>query len=95
MSKSLLIFGCGYVGLELAKQSLELGWSVTGFTGTPRLQKAEELRADSVIGSLQDHDWWNRISPDFDHVVNTVGAYSPLEGYQQSYLLGMQSVLGG
>jgi nucleoside-diphosphate-sugar epimerase len=94
LSKSLLIFGCGYVGLELAKQSLELGWSVTGFTrNTQTAKRAEELGANSVIGNLQDHDWWSRISPDFDHVVNTVGAYSPtLEGYQQSYLLGMQSI---
>jgi nucleoside-diphosphate-sugar epimerase len=96
LSKSLLIFGCGYVGLELAKCSLELGWSVTAFTRNLKTaEKAEQLGAKTVTGNLQDHDWWHRISPDFDHVVNSVGAFSPsLEGYKQSYLLGMQSIVG-
>jgi nucleoside-diphosphate-sugar epimerase len=84
------------VGLELAKCSLELGWSVTAFTRNLKTaEKAEQLGAKTVTGNLQDHDWWHRISPDFDHVVNSVGAFSPsLEGYKQSYLLGMQSIVG-
>ena len=96
LSNSLLIFGCGYVGLELVRQSLELGWSVTAFTRNVKTAKqAEQLGANSVIGTLQDSEWWNRISPDFDHVVNTVGAYAPtVEGYQKSYLMGMQSIVG-
>jgi nucleoside-diphosphate-sugar epimerase len=95
LSNSLLIFGCGYVGLELARQSLKLGWSVTAFTRNQQTaEKAEEIGARSVTGILQDRDWWDRLSPNYDHVVNSVGAYSPtLEGYQQSYLMGMQSII--
>lgn len=84
------------MGLELAKQSLKLGWSVTAFTrnaGTAK--KAEQLGVTAITANLQDHGWWNRIYPGFDHVVNSVGAFSPtLEGYQKSYLLGMQSIVG-
>ena len=95
LSKSLLIFGCGYVGLELARQSLELGWSVTAFTRNQQsAEKAEKIGAIPVIGILQDREWWDQLSPDYDHVVNSVGAYSPsLEGYQQSYFMGMRSVV--
>lgn len=84
------------MGLELARRSLELGWSVTAFTRNLKTaEKAEQLGAKTVTGNLQDHDWWHRISPGFDHVVNSVGAFSPsLEGYKQSYLLGMQSIAG-
>ena len=96
MSKSLLIFGCGYVGLELARNAIELGWSVTAFTrNIQTAKKAEQIGAGSIIGTLQDKDWWEQISTDFDHVVNSVGAYSPtIEGYEKSYLLGMQSIVG-
>lgn len=96
MSKSLLIFGCGYVGLELARNAIELGWSVTAFTRNVQTAKiAEQLGASSIIGTLQDSDWWVQVSTDFDHVVNSVGAYSPtIEGYEKSYLLGMQSIVG-
>ena len=95
LSRSLLIFGCGYVGLELARQSLNLGWAVTAFTrNIQAARKAEELGAKSVTGILQDREWWDQLSPEYDHVVNSVGAYTPsLEGYHQSYLLGMKSIV--
>ena len=84
------------MGLELARCSHALGWSVTAFTRNLKTaEKAQQLGAKTVTGNLQDHDWWHRISPGFDHVVNSVGAFSPsLEGYEQSYLLGMQSIVG-
>ena len=95
MSKSLLIFGCGYVGLELARQSIELGWSVTAFTRNQQTaEKAARIGAKSVTGILQDKEWWGRLSLNYDYIVNSVGAFSPsLEGYQQSYLMGMQSII--
>ncbi len=84
------------MGLELARRSLKLGWSVTAFTrNLQTAEKAEQLGAKTVAGNLQDHDWWHRISPGFDYVVNSVGAFSPsMEGYKQSYLMGMQSIVG-
>lgn len=96
MSKKLLIFGCGYVGLELARQALNFGWLVTAFTRNPQTALyAKQLGANAIVGTLQDRGWWKQISADYDYVVNSVGAFSPtIEGYKESYHKGMQSIVG-
>jgi len=95
LNDSLVIFGCGYIGLALAKECVDLGWSVTALTRNPNsARKAEELGVRPVVGNLQDSQWWSQIPTEVDHVVNCVGASSPtVEGYQQSYLQGMQSII--
>jgi nucleoside-diphosphate-sugar epimerase len=95
LSESLVIFGCGYVGLALAKECLGQGWAVTALTRNPDTAKqAEQLGASAILGNLQETQWWGKIPTGVDHVVNCVGASSPtLEGYEQSYLQGMQSIL--
>ena len=95
MNKSLVIFGCGYIGLALAKECVDLGWSVTALTRNPEsARNAEEVGAHSILGNLQDDHWWSKIPKGVDHVVNCVGASSPtVEGYQESYLQGMQSII--
>jgi nucleoside-diphosphate-sugar epimerase len=95
LNESLVIFGCGYVGLALAKECVGLGWSVTALTRNPEsARKAEVVGANTVLGNLQDDHWWSKIPTGVDHVVNCVGASSPtVEGYQESYLQGMQSII--
>jgi nucleoside-diphosphate-sugar epimerase len=96
LNKSVVIFGCGYIGLELARQCIGSGWSVTAFTrNSQTARQAEEMGARSITGTLQSDEWWSLLDGSYDHVVNCVGAASPtLEGYQQSYLDGMHSITG-
>ena len=92
----VIIFGCGYVGKEFGRTSVQLGWEVTALTRNH--DTASELRkigVRTVTGLLQSDDWWKEAEGAYDHVVNCVGAASPtLEGYQQSYLDGMHSITG-
>lgn len=96
MSNSVIIFGCGYVGMELARRCLNLGWSVSALTRNPqKVAEAKDLGLHTVQGSLHESGWWDQLPGDFDHVVNCVGAASPsIDGYRDSYLNGMHSVLG-
>ena len=96
LNKSVVIFGCGYIGLELARQCIELGWPVTAFTrNSQTARQADGMGARSLTGTLQSDKWWRLMDGPYDHVVNSVGAASPtLEGYQQSYLDGMHSITG-
>ena len=95
LNESLVIFGCGYIGLALAKECVDLGWSVIALTRNPEsARNAEEVGAHTILGNLQDDHWWSKIPTEVDHVVNCVGASSPtVEGYQESYLQGMQSII--
>ena len=65
---------------------------------TRNLQTADNLAqmgAEVHTGNLHTDSWWKEVSCRFDYVINTVGAASPtVEGYKQSYLHGMQSILG-
>lgn len=96
LKKSVIIFGCGYIGSELARVCLAQGWAVSAFTRNLQTgHNLEQMGADVHIGNLHSDSWWKEISCRFDYVVNTVGAASPtVEGYEQSYLHGMQSILG-
>ena len=92
----VIIFGCGYVGKEFARTSVQLGWEVTALTRNH--DTASDLRkigVRTVTGLLQSDDWWKEAEGAYDHVVNCVGAASPsLAGYRESYLHGMESILG-
>jgi nucleoside-diphosphate-sugar epimerase len=96
VSKSVIIFGCGFVGMELARRCLELGWSVSALTRNPqKVAEAKDLGLYTVQGNLHESGWWDELPGNFDHVVNCVGAASPsIDGYRDSYLKGMHSVLG-
>ena len=58
LNKSVVIFGCGYIGLELARQCIELGWSVTAFTrNSQTARQADGMGARSLTGTLQSDKW--------------------------------------
>jgi nucleoside-diphosphate-sugar epimerase len=82
--------------MELARRCLELGWSVSALTRNPqKVAEAKDLGLYTVQGNLHESGWWDELPGNFDHVVNCVGAASPsIDGYRDSYLKGMHSVLG-
>ena len=82
--------------MELARRSLALGWLVTALTRNPqKAAEAENLGARTILCELQSTDWWGKLSSQYDHAVNCVGAAAPsVDGYRASYLEGMHSIEG-
>lgn len=92
--KRLVVFGCGYVGAEVARQAGARGVSVTALTRDPA--KALVLRADGVevhVADLATSEWHDRIPGNADFVLNCVSSGGAgVEGYRRSYVDGMASV---
>jgi nucleoside-diphosphate-sugar epimerase len=93
--KRLVIFGCGYVGSELARQGRARGWRVTALTRNE--ERAAALHAagvETVAADLAEDGWHARIAGGADAVVNCVSSGGGgLDGYRHSYRDGMASVL--
>ncbi len=93
---SAVIFGCGYVGGELARRLVERGVRVAALTRNP--ETAGALRSmglsEVVEAELQTKDWHAALRGDYEAVVNCVSsAGGGLEGYRRSYLEGQVSIL--
>ena len=90
-----MVFGCGYVGAEAARQAVARGARVTALTRNDA--KADALRAggvEVVVAELASGDWPGRVAGGADWVLNCVSSGGGgLEGYRQSYVAGMGSVL--
>ncbi|MGJ8650417.1 MAG: NAD-dependent epimerase/dehydratase family protein [Opitutaceae bacterium] len=96
LPKSLMIFGCGYVGTALAAHCIAAGVRVGALTRNP--EKAARLRemgvAEVVVADLQASSWHEELSGEYEAIVNCVSsAGGGLEGYRQSYLAGQASIL--
>ncbi|MSU23897.1 MAG: NAD-dependent epimerase/dehydratase family protein [Opitutus sp.] len=93
--KRLVIFGCGYVGAEVARQAVARGWRVVALTRNEG--KAATLRADGievVVADLAGDAWHARIAGGADFVLDCVSSGGAgTEGYRRSYVDGMTSVL--
>ena len=93
--KRLVIFGCGYVGSAVAQAAIAAGASVEALTRNPG--KAAALRAlglaKVVVADLASSDWHGQIAGGPDFVVNCVSAGGGPDGYRQSYVVGLQSIL--
>jgi nucleoside-diphosphate-sugar epimerase len=94
--KRLVIFGCGYVGGEVARQAVERGVRVTALTRNGATAAA--LRAIGVAkvveADLASDDWHGRIAGDAEWVLNAVSSGGGgIESYRQSYVEGMRSIL--
>src|SRR5437868_4846656 len=93
--KRLVIFGCGYVGSELAREGLVRGLRVCALTRNEA--KAIALRSagvDVVLADLAADDWHARIEGGPDFAVNCVSSGGAgLAGYRRSYVDGMDSIL--
>jgi len=93
--KRLVIFGCGYVGSALAREAVGMGARVEVLTRNR--EKAATLRQQGlsrvVVAELSSSDWHSQIDRGADFVVNCVSSGGGPEGYRNSYLLGMASIL--
>lgn len=93
--KRLVVFGCGYVGGELARQARRRGLVVAALTRNPA--KASALRADgieAVEADLADEAWHAQLPGGADFVVNCVSSGGMgVAGYRHSYVDGMRSIL--
>lgn len=93
--KRLVIFGCGYIGSAVARAGVAQGAQVEALTRNS--EKAAELRGQSlakvVVAELSSSDWHSQLEGGADFVVNCVSSAGGPEGYRQSYLAGMASIL--
>jgi len=93
--KHLVIFGCGYVGSEIARQARAKGLRVTALTRNEA--KTVALRAsgvETVVADLAGDAWHGRIAGGADFVLNCVSSGGGgLDGCRRSYVDGMASVL--
>ena len=92
--KHLVIFGCGYIGGEVARQAVARGLRVTALTRNA--EKAAGLRAigvATVVAELASDGWHTEVGA-AELVLNCVSSGGGgAEAYRRSYLAGMKSVL--
>ena len=90
-----MIFGCGYVGGEVARQAVAGGLHVTALTRNAA--KVATLRAAGItiiVADLADDAWHAEIGDGVDFALNCVSAGGGgAESYRRSYLGGMKSLL--
>jgi len=94
--KRLVIFGCGYVGSAVARAAVAAGARVEALTRNPETASALRARglAAVVVADLVSNEWHNRIEGGVDFVVNCVSSGGGgADGYRQSYVEGMRSIL--
>lgn len=96
LPKSVMIFGCGYVGAALANKLLKSGVRVGALTRNA--EKAARLKAagvsEVVVEDLHSTAWHSVLTDSYEAVVNCVSsAGGGLEGYRKSYVEGQQSIL--
>jgi nucleoside-diphosphate-sugar epimerase len=91
----LVVFGCGYVGAEVARQGVARGLNVTALTRNEA--KAAVLRdegIDVVVADLASPAWHGRIAGRPEFVLNCVSSGGGGdESYRRSYVGGMASIL--
>lgn len=93
--KRCVIFGCGYVGRELARRLVETGVEVWIQSRNPEaLAAVKEVPSERhVIADLHDTDWHHRLSGHWDVAFNLVSsAGGGIDGYRLSYLEGNRSI---
>jgi nucleoside-diphosphate-sugar epimerase len=95
LGKRLVVFGCGYIGGEIARQALARGIAVVALTRNAAM--AEALRATGVeviVEDLATHSWHSKIVGSFDYLVNSVSSGGGgMEGYRRSYVGGAASIV--
>jgi len=90
-----VIFGCGYVGGEMARQALARGLRVTALTRNhAHADKLRDAGVEIVMADLASETWHSEIAGGAEFVLNTVSSGGGgVEGYRRSYVDGMRSIL--
>jgi nucleoside-diphosphate-sugar epimerase len=93
--KRLVVFGAGYVGLEVVRRAIGHGLRVKALTRNPEKAAALlSLGAEPVVGELSGEVWHRQIDPGPEFVLNCVSSGGGgVEGYRRSYEQGMRSIL--
>src|SRR4051812_47254989 len=92
--RTLVVFGCGYLGGHVARRGVQLGLRVTGLTrNTTTARELESDGIEPIVASLETDAWHSRISTPADYVLDAVSSGGGgVEGYRRSYLAGMESI---
>lgn len=94
-SKRMIIFGCGYVGRELADMAIADGYEVWIHSRNPEsLRSVAQVPPERrIIADLHTHDWHKQLTGTWDVAVNLVSsAGGGLFGYELSYIEGNRSI---
>lgn len=93
--RRLVIFGCGYVGQEVARRAVARGCHVTALTRNARQARdLEAMGVAVVLADLASADWHPKIPGAPDYALNCVSSGGGgLESYRRSYVDGMRSLL--
>jgi len=96
LPKSVIIFGCGYIGSALAEVLLATGVRVGALTRN--VENAARLRElgvrEVIVADLDSESWHDQVSGSYESVVNCVSsAGGGIDGYRKSYLEGQRSIL--
>ncbi len=93
----LLILGAGYLGRELLIQAIKSGYTVDALSRNPETcTTLKELGAKKTVAAMLGSSNWHSAfnQADYAAVVVCVGSSQrDAEGYQESYVKGLQSVL--
>ena len=96
-STRLLILGCGYLGTRILEQATRQGYTVDVLSRNPlTINELQQKGASAAVAAyLDSNDWHTKFSPtDYRAIIVSVGSSeSNPEGYQQSYISGLQSVI--
>jgi nucleoside-diphosphate-sugar epimerase len=95
LGKRLVIFGCGYIGGEIARQAKARGMTVVALTRNPATGATlRHTGVEVIVDDLAAQTWHDRIVGPFDYIVNTVSSGGGgIEGYRRSYVDGTASIL--
>ena len=73
--RRLVIFGCGYIGSEVARQAMARGMRVTALTrNAEKAQRLEAAGVNAVVADLASADWHGAIAGGADYVLNAVSS---------------------
>lgn len=91
---SVLIVGCGYVGVPLGAELVRLGHEVFGLRRN-RMAEAELTAAgiQPLTGDVTRPETLASLPPQFDWVVNCVAAGGGAENYRSVYLQGTRNLI--
>ncbi len=93
--KTILILGCGYLGMRLVGSAVSRGMRVKAVSrNLDTLQQARDLGAEVFQGMVDESAWHGFAGAEIDFVVNCVSsAGGGLAGYKQSYVEGNESLV--